>query len=50
MKNKGKEKAQIGAKIIKTPNALTIKTIVAARQGIGIDEPINDIRDFINSL
>jgi hypothetical protein len=50
MKYKGEEKPQIGNKINRTPNALTIKIIKAARQGKGIDEPIKDIHRFIDSL
>jgi len=46
---------KFNVKIIKTegtkiPNALTIKTIEDARNGIGIEGPIGDIRSFINAI
>jgi len=46
---------KFNVKIIKTeaadtPNALTVKTIKNARVGKGIDKPIKNVRDFINSL
>nr|MBC7611743.1 hypothetical protein [Pseudopedobacter sp.] len=34
----------------KTPNKLTVKTIEDAKNGIGIDEPIKNIRSFLTSL
>ena len=34
----------------RTPNALTVKTIKDARNGKGIDKPIENVREFINSL
>ncbi|QKJ30883.1 hypothetical protein HQ865_14370 [Mucilaginibacter mali] len=32
------------------PNDVTAKTIDNAHKGIGLDKPINNINDFINSL
>lgn len=40
---KGTAKARI-------PNALTVKTIEDANKGIGIGEPITDIKSFLNAL
>lgn len=34
----------------KEPNTLTRKTIEDARKGIGVGEPITDIKSFLNSL
>ena len=36
--------------IVKIPNALTAKTIEDARNGIGIEGPIADIKAFMDSL
>ena len=33
-----------------TPNALTSKTIKNAHQGIGLEKPIKNITEFVNSL
>ena len=33
-----------------TPNALTEKTIAEAHQGIGLNDPIVNISDFVKSL
>jgi hypothetical protein len=46
---------KFNVKIIKTeatqtPNALTVKTIKAAHEGKGINEPIKNVRAFIDSL
>lgn len=38
------------AKKAKEPNALTVKTIDDAHRGIGVGEPITDIKSFLNSL
>lgn len=37
-------------KSIKVPNALTAKTIEDAHNGIGIGEPILDVKTFVDSL
>ena len=34
----------------KAPNALTVETIEKAHKGIGLDKPIKNINDFIESL
>jgi len=38
------------SKSTNSPNALTKKTIEDAHRGIGLGEPIIDIKDFIKSL
>ncbi len=40
----------IKTEVTATPNALTVKTINDAHNGIGIEGPIENIRSFINSL
>ena len=35
---------------VKTPNALTYKTIQHAHNGIGLNGPIADIKDFFKSI
>lgn len=40
----------IEPKTIKTPNALTVKTIEDARKGKGLGKPIKNIKSFIDSL
>jgi hypothetical protein len=36
--------------VTSTPNGLTIKTIKNARNGVGLNKPIENINDFIKSL
>lgn len=38
------------AKKVRIPNELTRKTIEDARKGIGVGEPIKDIKSFLGSL
>lgn len=40
----------VKTEVTRTPNALTIKTIKDARNGKGIDKPIENVRAFISSL
>jgi hypothetical protein len=40
----------ITKEVERRPNALTVKTIKDAQNGIGIEGPIEKVRDFINSL
>jgi hypothetical protein len=49
---KDKQNNKIGKKAASKniPNALTIKTIEEAHNGIGLEKPIKNIREFLNSL